>query len=93
MEHDRVYGVVVTYHPKPWMIGNLTAIAAQVDGLVVVDNGSTAEELLPLLQARQSLGFHLIENSENVGIFYVEQPVFVQIVGLAAQRPSDDLFA
>lgn len=50
------------------MVGNLSATRAQVRGMVVVDNGSNPEELSLLRQARSELGFHLIENGENLGI-------------------------
>jgi len=63
-----VCAVVVTYHPSPSMLENLRHVLAQVAGLVVIDNGSNADELGPLREASQSLGFQLIENEENLGI-------------------------
>jgi rhamnosyltransferase len=69
INHDQsCCAVIVTYHPSPYMVDNLRNVSAQVQGLVVVDNGSTTEELNLLHQASESLGFHLIENSENLGI-------------------------
>jgi rhamnosyltransferase len=50
------------------MLGNLADIIAQVSGLVVVDNGSTIDEVSALRAAHEALGFHLIENSDNLGI-------------------------
>jgi rhamnosyltransferase len=50
------------------MLENIPQILSQVQNLVVVDNGSSAEELGPLRAKRQSLGFELIENGENLGI-------------------------
>lgn len=50
------------------MVENLLAIAAQVEGLVVVDNGSNADEVASLKEAREKLGCHIIENQENLGI-------------------------
>lgn len=47
---------------------NLPKILAQVDALVVVDNGSNLATLDPLRAASQVLGFHLIENEENLGV-------------------------
>jgi rhamnosyltransferase len=64
----RVCGVIVTYHPAVAMIENIRNDLTQVQGLVVVDNGSDPDELDPLRQASQTLGFHLIENGENLGI-------------------------
>jgi len=63
-----VCAVIVTYHPNAGMLENLPQVLAQVQGLVVIDNGSSVEELGPLREKKQSLGFHLIENSENLGI-------------------------
>lgn len=63
-----VCAVVVTYHPSPKMIDNMTAILAQVDRLVVIDNGSTLPELEPLRKASKEYGFQLIENGDNLGI-------------------------
>jgi len=50
------------------MAERLPEILAQVDGLVVVDNGSTAHEVAPLRAASVRLGFCLIENTENFGV-------------------------
>jgi rhamnosyltransferase len=63
-----VCAVIVTYHPAASMIEKLPKVLDQVQGLVVVDNGSTKEELDQLHDASQSFGFHLIENRENLGI-------------------------
>jgi rhamnosyltransferase len=63
-----VCGVIVTYHPTANMIENLSNAVTQVQGLTVVDNGSDPEELNRLRSASQNLGFHLIENGENLGI-------------------------
>jgi rhamnosyltransferase len=50
------------------MLQNMPKILAQVQGLVVVDNGSNADELNPLRAASRALRFDLIENEENLGI-------------------------
>lgn len=52
----------------PGMVENLFGIAAQAEGLVVVDNGSNADEVASLKKASEKLGFHIIENRENLGI-------------------------
>ena len=39
------------------------------------------------------LGREVEGNAEDVGVFDVEQPFLVQVVGLAAQRAADDLLA
>jgi rhamnosyltransferase len=64
----RVCAVMVTYHPSTTIIANLPNVLAQVDGLVVIDNGSALDEILALRSSQQNLSFHLIENRENVGI-------------------------
>jgi rhamnosyltransferase len=63
-----ICAVIVTYHPNADMVANLSTIYAQVQGMVVVDNGSTPEELAPLRKAANKQGFHVIENNENLGI-------------------------
>jgi rhamnosyltransferase len=68
MVDEPVCAVIVTYHPSPTMIENLPRVLAQVNGLVVVDNGSNPDELDPLRTASRVLCFHLIENGENLGI-------------------------
>ena len=64
----QVCAVLVTYHPSAAMVGNLPKILTQVDRLVVIDNGSTEVESVALRSAQLKLGFHLIENKENLGI-------------------------
>ena len=68
MNRDPVCAVIVTYHPRAEMVTNLSTTHAQVQGMVVVDNGSSPEELAPLQQAASHVGFELIENGENLGI-------------------------
>jgi rhamnosyltransferase len=68
MTAQSVCAVIVTHHPAAKNIEQMSNVLAQVQGLVVVDNGSTADELKALRTTRQRLGFHLIENGENLGI-------------------------
>lgn len=68
MTAQSVCAVIVTYHPAPEMVENIEAILSQVQGLVVVDNGSHGEELKRLRRAQKDLKFHLIENGDNLGI-------------------------
>lgn len=63
-----VCAIVVTYHPSNQNVAHLAKVGAQVDRLVVVDNGSNPEELAALREGTRSTGFHLIENGENLGI-------------------------
>jgi len=63
-----VCAVIPTYHPGAAMLENLRNVLSEVQGLVVVDNGSSADELSSLRVESRNLGFHLIENGENLGI-------------------------
>jgi rhamnosyltransferase len=63
-----VCAVIVTYHPSAAMLEIIPKVLAQAQALVVVDNGSTNTELVPLRLASQSLEFLLIENTHNLGI-------------------------
>lgn len=68
MTDRSVCAVIVTYHPTVGMIEKLPKVLAQVQGLVVVDNGSDDEELALLRETSEIFGFKLIENKENLGI-------------------------
>lgn len=68
MTAQSVCAVIVTYHPAARMIDNLYSIRAQVDGMVVVDNGSSPAELDALSAACIDCGFKLITNGENLGL-------------------------
>ena len=63
-----VCAVIVTYHPEAAVIENIAAVYSQANGVVVVDNGSNPNSLRLLRDAAKTLGFHLIENGENLGI-------------------------
>jgi rhamnosyltransferase len=63
-----VCAVVVTYHPSDAMIANLAEVRGQAQGLVVVDNHSNQEAQGKIREASRSIGFHLIENAQNLGI-------------------------
>jgi len=68
MDENGVCAVIVTYRPKSDALDNLARVRPQVQGLVVVDNGSSAEALAPFRAAIGDLDFTLIENGENLGI-------------------------
>jgi rhamnosyltransferase len=68
MTEHSVCAVIVTFHPDAVAVANILDIIPQVGSLVVVDNGSDAGELAPLRLLREKVGFHLIENEENLGI-------------------------
>jgi rhamnosyltransferase len=65
---NSVCAVVVTFRPKSIVLENLAKVRPQVEGLVVVDNGSSTETLAPFRAAARDLNFTLIENKENLGI-------------------------
>ena len=63
----RVGAVVVLYNPESDVLENLRILAAQVDALVIVDNGSSETfraALAPMLNAR----VELIRHPQNLGI-------------------------
>ena len=68
MNLQSICAVIVTYHPTHDMLENMPDIFVQVQGMVVVDNDSGTEQLKALRAASDSIGFHLIENGENLGI-------------------------
>jgi rhamnosyltransferase len=65
---EPVSAIVVTFHPRKEHLQNLTKVRAQVDLLIVVDNGSAETELAQIRTRSEELGFRLIENGDNLGI-------------------------
>lgn len=63
-----VCAVIVTYNPKPTFIENIVNVAAQVDDVVVVDNGSSVETQRHLNELDTRLGCKVIRNIQNLGI-------------------------
>jgi rhamnosyltransferase len=68
MQSGSACGVVVTFHPDAEVLPNLTRLRAELDTVIVVDNGSTPSELEELRSWTAKLGCELIENGENLGI-------------------------
>ncbi|MGB7601980.1 MAG: glycosyltransferase family 2 protein [Candidatus Sulfotelmatobacter sp.] len=68
MTPQSVCAVIITYHPSANVLANLRRLLAQVPVLVVVDNGSSPDEIDPIRRESRALGFELIENRENLGI-------------------------
>jgi rhamnosyltransferase len=68
MTAQSVCAVIVTYHPSVRILENISKVMAQVQELVVVDNGSDAGEVNLLRSASRDLGYQMIENRENLGI-------------------------
>jgi rhamnosyltransferase len=65
---EHVSAVVVTFHPSAQDLLNIAAFHAQVDLLIVVDNGSSESDLAQIRLSSQKAGFVLIENGENLGV-------------------------
>jgi rhamnosyltransferase len=63
-----VCAVVVTFRPRLADLDNFAKLRPQVQGLVVVDNGSPAEARNLLRVASREWDFELIENEANLGI-------------------------
>lgn len=68
IESELSSAVVVTFHPRTEYLHGLAKIRAQVDLLIVIDNGSKEDELAQIRLASRMLDFKLIENGENLGI-------------------------
>ena len=68
MISDSTCAVVVTFHPDEDIAENLRLLRGQVQGLIVVDNGSPQSTVSLLRQTSSAIGFSLVENDENLGI-------------------------
>ncbi len=65
-----VCAVIVSYNPSSDLLIHIEALRPQVQSLVVVDNGSSPEDLLALRKGSAELGFKVIENGCNRGIAF-----------------------
>src|ERR1700691_585581 len=63
-----ICAVVVTYNPGPSFVGNIEAIAVQVGGVVLVDNGSTSETEQHFQKLEARFRCKVIRNRQNLGI-------------------------
>jgi rhamnosyltransferase len=63
-----VCAVIVSYNPCSDILRNIATLRPQVSSIVVVDNGSSEQNLAILRGARFEYGFELIENGANLGI-------------------------
>ncbi|MCU1513350.1 MAG: hypothetical protein JWO10_440 [Microbacteriaceae bacterium] len=63
----RVIAVVPTYRPDAMLLARLDVLAAQVDAVIVVDDGSPAGSALSL-DSLQEAGFELVQSAQNAGI-------------------------
>jgi rhamnosyltransferase len=63
-----VCAIVVTFRPGAAIEANLAAIRPQVEGVVVVDNGSSSNAMPRLRSVCDRLSIRLIENRDNLGL-------------------------
>jgi rhamnosyltransferase len=63
-----ICAVVVSYHPDGNVLDNLSTLRQQLETIIVVDNGSSNDEVAALRERCTFLGATLIENDENLGI-------------------------
>ena len=63
-----VCAIIVTYHPDSGLAARLARLVHQVGEVVVVDNGSTDEEMATLRAAAARAGLTLMFNHANLGI-------------------------
>jgi len=63
-----VCAVFVTYHPDARFADRLAAVATQVGGVVIVDNGSGEAALAMLAQLSEDPRVSVVRNVENVGL-------------------------
>ena len=68
LQEVRAAAIVISYHPDADVFENLQLLRQQLASIIVIDNGSNAEEVDGLISASTSIGFELIRNRENVGI-------------------------
>jgi len=62
------WGVTVTYHPDGGLAERMSALRDQLARVVIVDNGSSTEEVDQLKQLARRNGADLVLNTENLGM-------------------------
>jgi rhamnosyltransferase len=70
VDRAAICAVVVTYFPKGGFAENLAAIAPQVGKLVIVDNGSSAEDIAMIQTAAERVGAEVVKLGSNRGIAF-----------------------
>ena len=91
-------GIVVEFGGEPFL-RQFDAVAfdareADFERVALGPHGLDLDRLARRLRRRDDrLGREVEGNAEDVGVFDVEEPFFVQVVGLAAQGAADDLLA
>lgn len=70
---DKIGAVVVSFHPGQGLEAQLQALLPQAAAVVVVDNGSQAEELAGLYRCQQqTTALHIVELKHNRGLAYAQ---------------------
>lgn len=68
LQENSICGIVVSYNPTVGILTNVTALSAQVDHVVVVDNGSEGESCDYLRQLGTIPNVSLVYHNANLGI-------------------------
>jgi rhamnosyltransferase len=68
MDDKNICAVIVSFHPSDQLLENISLLLPQVQGLVVVDNGSRDEEISSLRAASGKQPFAFLEAGRNLGI-------------------------
>jgi len=73
----KIYAGIITYNPDMDKLkANVTAVLSQVDGLIVVDNGSSNLSDIKTLISSSEDSITLIENPDNKGVAYALNQIF-----------------
>lgn len=67
-EKANICAVIVSYHPDVEFPDRLRTLARQVDCVVIVDNGSSEQEIEMLGRAASGTGATVVRNQDNIGI-------------------------
>jgi hypothetical protein len=68
MPNNGVCGVVVTFHPPSDVVANLCKLRSQLQGLVVIDNGSSSASVAPLRAAADDMISNLSRMEKTLGL-------------------------
>ncbi|MGK5091843.1 glycosyltransferase family 2 protein [Deltaproteobacteria bacterium TL4] len=65
---SKLCAIVVSYHPDASLIENINALLAEVEEVIIVDNGSGGEAKTRISQLEQGRSLTVIQNESNLGI-------------------------
>lgn len=66
----KICAIIVTYHPNEYFVKNFYRVIAQVDCVIIIDNGSKLLSAKMLKNLSTKVNTHIIFNNENMGIAY-----------------------